>query len=85
MRGVWRSLKGSPYESKVKIDFSIINDINYYCGIIFQGYVRRVPRMVLSGGRYDKLLKELGKDVGAIGFALSEPTSLTVITATAMF
>ncbi len=70
LEGVWRSLKGSPYESKVKIDFSIINDINYYCGIIFQGYVRRVPRMVLSGGRYDKLLKELGKDVGAIGFAL---------------
>jgi ATP phosphoribosyltransferase regulatory subunit len=26
--------------------------------------------MILSGGRYDKLLQKLGKGVGAIGFAL---------------
>lgn len=70
LEGVWRAIQGTPYESKVKVDFSIISDVDYYCGIIFQGYVRRVPRMILSGGRYDKLLAKLGKGVGAIGFAL---------------
>ena len=70
LESVYDSLKGTPCESKIKVDFSIINDINYYCGIIFQGYVRAVPRMILSGGRYDKLLQKFGKGVGAIGFAL---------------
>lgn len=70
LQDIYANVKGSAYESKIKVDFSIINDINYYCGIIFQGYVRQVPRVILSGGRYDKLLQKLGKGVGAIGFAL---------------
>lgn len=70
LESMYNSIKGSLYEDKVRVDFSIINDVNYYCGIIFQGYVRQVPKMVLSGGRYDKLLQKLGKGVGAIGFAL---------------
>ncbi|HOO23113.1 MAG TPA: ATP phosphoribosyltransferase regulatory subunit [Clostridia bacterium] len=67
---VAKALDGSGCENRINLDFSIINDVNYYCGIIFQGYVRRIPHMVLSGGRYDKLLQKLGKRVGAIGFAL---------------
>lgn len=71
LQGLCKALDAGAYESKVKVDFSIISDVDYYSGIIFQGYVRRVPRMILSGGRYDKLLAKLGKGVGAIGFALS--------------
>lgn len=67
---IYDAVKGGAYENKVRVDFSIINDINYYCGVIFHGYVSRVPRMVLTGGRYDKLLQKFGKGVGAIGFAL---------------
>jgi ATP phosphoribosyltransferase regulatory subunit len=67
---IYKAIKGGEYENRVRVDFSIINDINYYCGIIFHGYVSRVPRMLLSGGRYDKLLQKFGKGVGAIGFAL---------------
>jgi ATP phosphoribosyltransferase regulatory subunit len=54
----------------VSIDFSIINDISYYSGIIFQGYIDGIPAKVLSGGRYDKLLRKFGKSSGAIGFAV---------------
>jgi len=54
----------------INIDFSIINDIGYYNGIIFQGYIRGVPDKVLSGGRYDELLYKFGKKSGAIGFAV---------------
>lgn len=56
--------------NRIMLDFSIVNDIGYYNGVIFQGYVRRVPRAVLSGGRYDNLLMRFGRDAGAIGFAL---------------
>ena len=55
---------------KVNIDFSLLNDEGYYNGIIFAGYVEKVPRPVLSGGRYDKLLSRLKKDFAGLGFAL---------------
>lgn len=52
------------------LDFSVINDMKYYNGLVFQGFVSAVPRSVLSGGRYDKLVRLFGKDTSAIGFAL---------------
>ncbi|MCL2201657.1 MAG: ATP phosphoribosyltransferase [Oscillospiraceae bacterium] len=55
---------------KLNLDFSIVNDLSYYSGIIFQGYVRGIPTKILSGGRYDKLLRKFGKRSGAIGFAV---------------
>jgi len=54
----------------INIDFSIVNDLSYYSGVIFHGYLSGVPAKVLSGGRYDKLLRKFGKDSGAIGFAV---------------
>ena len=52
------------------IDFSIVNDMNYYNGIVFQGFVDGMPRNVLSGGRYGNLLSKMGKNASACGFAL---------------
>lgn len=54
----------------LNLDFSIVNDMSYYNGLVFQGYLDGVPKSVLSGGRYDKLLEKLGKKSGACGFAL---------------
>jgi ATP phosphoribosyltransferase regulatory subunit len=58
------------YGEKLNINFSIANNADYYNGIIFNGYIGGVPKAVLSGGRYDKLLEKFGKKAGAIGFAL---------------
>lgn len=52
------------------VDFSAVNDLNYYSGVIFRGFVEGVHTCVLSGGRYDNLLKKLGKSSGAVGFAV---------------
>lgn len=52
------------------LDFSIVNDVTYYDGISFKGFINGIPDSVLSGGRYDRLLKRLGKQAGAIGFAV---------------
>ncbi len=54
----------------VSLDFSMINDLDYYNGVVLRGYIEGVPRAVLSGGRYDPLLKRLGRRGEAIGFAL---------------
>lgn len=51
------------------IDFGLINRMDYYSGIIFQGYVGRSGKPVLMGGRYDQLGYEFGADLPAIGFA----------------
>ena len=52
------------------VDFSIITDMNYYNGIVFKGFVPGAASAVISGGRYDKLVKALGRRGGAIGFAV---------------
>jgi len=51
-------------------DFSLTQDVNYYSGIIFQGIASKLAEPILSGGQYDALMKKLGKNCGAIGFAV---------------
>lgn len=54
----------------VRIDMSVVDDTSYYSGIVFKGFIKGIPTSVLSGGRYDNLMKKLGRRVGAIGFAI---------------
>ncbi len=54
----------------IRIDFSIISDEAYYNGLVFKGYVEGVHTAILSGGRYDRLARQLGKQAQAIGFAV---------------
>ena len=55
---------------KVRLDFSIVNDMNYYNGIVFNGFLSGVAECVLFGGSYDKLLFKMGKRSKGIGFAI---------------
>ncbi len=55
---------------KFILDFSVTNDMNYYNGLVFQGFLNGVPKNVLSGGRYDNLVHRFGCDKSAIGFAV---------------
>lgn len=57
-------------QDKITIDFSVVNDMKYYNGIAFKGYVEGVPTGILSGGEYDNLMKMMGKSSKAIGFAV---------------
>lgn len=70
LEGILRCLKIGGNEQNVNLDFSIVNDMDYYTGIIFQGFINGVPAGILSGGRYDNLLHKMGKDADAIGFAV---------------
>ena len=63
-------LNKTEYAKNIKIDFSVLNDMSYYNGIVFKGYLEGIPEGVLSGGRYDKLMERMGRKSGAIGFAL---------------
>ena len=72
----WKKEVGTFFEAlsplpqdRVRVDFSVIHDIRYYSGVVFEGYVKDVPKRV-SGGQYDHLMRRIGKDASAIGFAL---------------
>lgn len=62
--------KGVETSARLRFDFSVVNDMGYYNGVIFQGFVTGVPYAVLSGGRYDKLMEKMGRKGGAIGFSV---------------
>ena len=55
---------------KINIDFSVVNDVNYYNGLVFKGFVSGLANSILSGGQYDKLMQKMNKSSRAIGFAV---------------
>ncbi len=63
-------LQESGLEQNIRLDFSVGNDMKYYSGVVFKGYIEGIPAGVLSGGQYDKLLQKMGRKSGAIGFAV---------------
>ena len=69
----WQELRqiiGLLPAERVRLDFSLGNDMKYYSGLVFKGYARGVPNSILSGGQYDRLLEHMGKNARAIGFAV---------------
>ena len=64
------ALEKNGFGDRIKIDFSVINDMSYYNGFVFKGFVKDIASGILSGGQYDKLMKKMGRKSGAIGFAV---------------
>ena len=69
-RSVLGALESSPHAGMLRVDFSAIGDPKYYNGFVFQGYVKGLPERVLSGGQYDRLMRRMHSEAGAVGFAV---------------
>ena len=67
---IYNALSSLGLAERLNIDFSIVNDTSYYSGVVFKGYIKGIPSEVLSGGRYDKLMRQMGRSSGAVGFAV---------------
>ncbi|MBE9917724.1 ATP phosphoribosyltransferase regulatory subunit [Paenibacillus donghaensis] len=67
---VWEVLEAYGVSEHVLIDLTMIGDFSYYTGMTFEGYAAELGFPVCSGGRYDNLLRQFGRDVPATGFAL---------------
>lgn len=63
-------LKEYGIDKNVRVDFSLTNDMSYYSGVAFKGYIKDIPVSVLSGGQYDKLMQNMGRTSSAVGFAV---------------
>lgn len=57
---------------RASFDFSVMNSFDYYTGLIFKGYSGAIAAALATGGRYDSVLRNFGRDgISACGFALS--------------
>jgi len=70
LKGLWKILEASGCTDSVRLDFSVGNNMGYYSGVVFHGYLEGIPASVLSGGQYDKLPRKMGRKAKAIGFAV---------------
>lgn len=66
---VWEVLEAYRISNDVVLNLGLINHMDYYTGIIFQGFVENTGIPVLMGGRYDQLGNQYNKHIPAIGFA----------------
>jgi len=58
------------FEKYISFDLGMISKYDYYTGIIFKAYTYKTGEPVVTGGRYDKLVGQFGKDCPAIGLAI---------------
>lgn len=66
----YRRMAKSGMADNLQLDLSMVNDIDYYNGLIFKGYIRGLAGSVLGGGQYDRAMKKLGRKGGGTGFGL---------------
>ncbi|HNX29856.1 MAG TPA: ATP phosphoribosyltransferase regulatory subunit [Syntrophomonadaceae bacterium] len=63
----------------IVLDMGVLRGLDYYTGIVFEGYSPDLGYGLLGGGRYDNLLGQFGFPCPATGFALGlERTALVL-------
>jgi ATP phosphoribosyltransferase regulatory subunit len=67
---VFKALEAYQITSYVEIDLGVLRGLDYYTGVVFEGYSAHLGFPILGGGRYDNLLEQFGFDCPATGFAL---------------
>ena len=67
---VWVMLKSYGLGQYISFDLGMVPNMEYYSGIIFKGFTKDLGSVLLSGGRYDRLLEDFGMICPATGFAL---------------
>ena len=70
LKELYIQLEKMGLSDKIIIDLSLVNRTNYYTGIIFKGYLEGSGISVISGGRYDLLAGEFGKNMPSTGFGI---------------
>ncbi len=63
-------LMNTELSSHVRLDFSVVNNMSYYNGIVFRGFLSGISEGVLAGGEYGRLLQNMNMGGDAIGFAI---------------
>ena len=68
---IFHTVKDQTFGEQVMVDLGLVHQADYYTSLIFRGYISSAGEPVLSGGRYDSLLKDFGEDLPATGFGIN--------------
>jgi ATP phosphoribosyltransferase regulatory subunit len=63
----------------VTLDLAENRGMEYYTGILFEGFVQGLGFAVVSGGRYDNLIAHFGHAIPAVGFAIGVERALMAL------
>lgn len=55
---------------EIMIDLGVLRRLDYYTGLVFEGYSPDLGYGLLGGGRYDRLMEQYGFSCPATGFAV---------------
>lgn len=67
---VYQALKSCGVIEHIVLDLGVLRGLDYYTGVVFEGYSPDLGYGLLGGGRYDNLMGHFGFDRPATGFAL---------------
>jgi len=67
---LWDALEAYGVTEDLLLDFNLVSNLNYYTGVVFEGYAADLGTPLLGGGRYDHLLAQFGRPAPATGFAI---------------
>ncbi|KIR01184.1 ATP phosphoribosyltransferase regulatory subunit [Lachnospiraceae bacterium TWA4] len=71
MTELYKTMGYYGYQQYLSFDLCMVTEYRYYTGIIFNGYTYGTGDAIVSGGRYDSLMKQFGTDAPAVGFKIS--------------
>ncbi|MGI6452113.1 MAG: ATP phosphoribosyltransferase regulatory subunit [Syntrophomonadaceae bacterium] len=77
---VYEDLQAFGVQDHIVIDMGVLRGLDYYTGIVFEGYSSELGYGLLGGGRYDNLLKQFGFPCPATGFAMGMDRLALVLT-----
>ncbi|MGE7272764.1 ATP phosphoribosyltransferase regulatory subunit [Brevibacillus panacihumi] len=75
---LWDALEAYGVTDDLLLDFNLISNLNYYTGVVFEGYAADLGSPLLGGGRYDHLAAQFGRPAPATGFAIKMDRLLLV-------
>lgn len=70
LRELWEALEAYQVDQYVQLDLNLLSNLDYYTGILFEGYAANQGFSICNGGRYDGLLAQFGRPCPATGFAI---------------
>ncbi len=54
----------------LRFDLGLLRDLDYYTGMLFEGYAEDMGFPIIGGGRYDTMMENFGRSCPATGFAI---------------
>lgn len=74
LSAIFDILNAYEVNANIVMDLSLINHMDYYSAVIFQGYTEKAGKPIVMGGRYDTLSEQFDATIPAIGFAFDVQT-----------